>query len=68
MSFYLHRSKNSEIVLGAHSSSKKEASQQIFKIAKSVPYKCPFDSETMDNDIMLLQVHFLNNSHIYNEY
>nr|XP_056704723.1 granzyme A-like [Euleptes europaea] len=47
--------KNSEVVLGAHSSSKKEESQQIFKIAKFVPYPC-YNEETNDNDIKLLQL------------
>ncbi|XP_015274583.1 PREDICTED: granzyme A-like [Gekko japonicus] len=55
---------NPEIILGAHSSSKKEESQQIFKTAKLVPYPC-FDWETLDNDIMLLQ---LNGTAKLNQY
>lgn len=66
VSFFLHRGSNPEIILGAHSSSKREESQQIFRPAKLVPYPC-FDQETLDNDIMLLQVQFKKNAHIYNK-
>ncbi|XP_054842656.1 granzyme A-like [Eublepharis macularius] len=55
---------NPEVILGAHSLSKKEESQQIFKLAKFVPYPC-FSWETNDNDIMLLQ---LNGTAKLNQY
>ncbi|XP_067424756.1 granzyme A [Emydura macquarii macquarii] len=43
------------VILGAHSSSKKEKEQQSFKIARSIPYPC-FDHQAKENDIMLLQL------------
>ncbi|XP_074850389.1 granzyme A [Carettochelys insculpta] len=43
------------VILGAHSSTKKEREQQIFKIARSVHYQC-YNEQTKENDIMLLQL------------
>ncbi|NWV36659.1 GRAA protein, partial [Grantiella picta] len=45
----------SEVILGAHSSKKKEKEQQTFQIAKYIPYPC-YDPSTNENDIMLLQL------------
>ncbi|XP_009094072.1 granzyme A-like [Serinus canaria] len=47
--------KNSKVILGAHSSKKREKEQQAFQIAKEIPYTC-YDPSTKENDIMLLQL------------
>ncbi|XP_077203229.1 granzyme A-like [Paroedura picta] len=46
---------NPEIILGAHSLTKQEESQQVFKMAQSIIYPC-YELESRDNDLMLLQL------------
>uniref|UniRef100_A0A8D0GMA9 Granzyme A n=1 Tax=Sphenodon punctatus TaxID=8508 RepID=A0A8D0GMA9_SPHPU len=43
------------VIIGAHSSSKKEKEQQIFKIAKAIPHPC-FSHENKEHDLQLLQL------------
>ncbi|XP_053859221.1 granzyme A isoform X1 [Vidua macroura] len=47
--------KKSKVILGAHSSKKREKEQQAFQIAEDIPYPC-YDPSTKENDIMLLQL------------
>ncbi|NXQ20504.1 GRAA protein, partial [Peucedramus taeniatus] len=47
--------KKSEVILGAHSREKREKEQQVFQIARRIPYPC-YDPSTKENDIMLLQL------------
>ncbi|XP_074389770.1 granzyme A isoform X1 [Zonotrichia albicollis] len=47
--------KKSKVILGAHSSKKREKEQQAFQIAKHIPHPC-YDPSTKENDIMLLQL------------
>ncbi|NWT34356.1 GRAA protein, partial [Cardinalis cardinalis] len=47
--------KKSKVILGAHSSNKREKEQQAFQIAKDIPHPC-YDPSTKENDIMLLQL------------
>ncbi|NWY46109.1 GRAA protein, partial [Sylvia atricapilla] len=49
------KEEKAKVVLGAHSSKKREKEQQTFQIAKCIPYPC-YDSKTKENDIMLLQL------------
>ncbi|NXG29856.1 GRAA protein, partial [Dromaius novaehollandiae] len=43
------------IILGAHSLLKREREQQVFQIAKQIPYPC-YSPNSRENDIMLLQL------------
>ncbi|NWX35726.1 GRAA protein, partial [Notiomystis cincta] len=45
----------SKVILGAHSSEKREKEQQTFEIAKYIRHPC-YDPKTKENDIMLLQL------------
>ncbi|KAL9821147.1 granzyme A isoform 2-T2 [Geothlypis trichas] len=47
--------KKSQVILGAHSSNKREREQQAFQIAKDIPHPC-YDPSTNENDLMLLQL------------
>ncbi|NWR98527.1 GRAA protein, partial [Motacilla alba] len=47
--------KKSKVILGAHSSKKREKEQQALQIAKGISYPC-YDPNTKENDIMLLQL------------
>lgn len=53
----LSREKETTVVLGAHSLSKNEPEKQIFRITKVFPHP-KYKNRTMENDLMLLQVHF----------
>ncbi|XP_078266249.1 granzyme K-like [Rhinoraja longicauda] len=44
-----------QVVLGAHSLSQNESSKQIFRIKKQIPHP-NYNGETMENDIMLLEL------------
>ncbi|XP_078252967.1 granzyme K-like [Rhinoraja longicauda] len=54
----------SQVVLGAHSFSQNESSKQIFHIKRQIPHP-KFSGETMENDIMLLE---LENNAMINNY
>ncbi|XP_064356405.1 granzyme A-like [Dromaius novaehollandiae] len=47
--------RKSNIILGAHSLLKREREQQVFQIAKQIPYPC-YSPNSRENDIMLLQL------------
>ncbi|XP_069483372.1 granzyme A-like [Ambystoma mexicanum] len=47
--------KTTEVILGAHSISRKEPEQQKFKVVKSFPYPC-YSWNGFENDLMLLQL------------
>lgn len=49
------RNKNSQVILGAHSITKRESEKQIMYIKKEFPYPC-FDPHTHEGDLKLLQV------------
>ncbi|XP_012782021.2 granzyme A-like [Ochotona princeps] len=44
-----------QVILGAHSASKKEPEKQIMAIKKNVPYPC-YDNDTHEGDLKLLQL------------
>ncbi|KAM9694167.1 granzyme K [Trichechus inunguis] len=50
------KGKSPNVVLGAHSLSKNEASKQIFEIKKLIPFS-RFKSDPKSNDIMLIKLH-----------
>ncbi|XP_052514955.1 granzyme K [Budorcas taxicolor] len=54
--FWFPRSQSSEVVLGAHSLSKNEASKQTFKIKKFIRFP-GFTTDPKSNDIMLVKLH-----------
>ncbi|XP_025303858.1 granzyme A [Canis lupus baileyi] len=47
--------KNSQVILGAHSITKKESEKQIMFVKKEFPYPC-FDPDTHEGDLKLLQL------------
>ncbi|XP_004744715.1 granzyme A [Mustela putorius furo] len=47
--------KNSQVILGAHSITKRESEKQIMYIKKEFPYPC-FDPHTHEGDLKLLQL------------
>ena len=49
------RNKKSQIILGAHSITKKEPEKQIMLVKKEYPYPC-FDQDTHEGDLKLLKV------------
>lgn len=49
------RNRSSQIVLGAHSITKKEPEKQIMFVKKVFPYPC-YDQDTHEGDLKLLQV------------
>ncbi|XP_078266267.1 granzyme K-like [Rhinoraja longicauda] len=53
-----------QVVLGAHSLSQNESSKQIFRIKRQIPHP-NYNDETMENDIMLLE---LENNAMINNY
>lgn len=49
------RNQKTQIILGAHSITKKEPEKQITFIKKQFPYPC-YDQDTHEGDLKLLQV------------
>ena len=49
------RNQKTQIILGAHSITKKEPEKQIRSIKKEFPYPC-YDQDTREGDLKLLKV------------